>query len=68
MKLQMDRFSVFLDDNTVPPMFGVECRDGTRIYGLSTDAAEVDRLVALWNESELSPIHMRDAADDFRHI
>lgn len=39
--------------------------NNTVINDISTDKEKVERLVALCNELELSPIHIYDVIDDF---
>lgn len=67
MELRTDRYALFVDNDTVPPMFGIECRDGTRIHRLSTDSMEVACLIDTCNRCDLSEEHIWDVVEDFRH-
>lgn len=60
-------YESFYDGASVPPMFGLACSNGDRVYRVSTDGAEVDRLADACTRNHLSPEHMRDVVDDFRH-
>lgn len=60
------RFRVCKDLDSVPPMFGIFCADGTRAPRISTDYQEVYRLVQTCNQLELSPLHLLDVVSDFR--
>ena len=60
-------FEVCAEEGEVPVLFGVVCRDGQRAPRLSSDYAEVARLVRTLNRNRLSPVHFRDVVEDFRH-
>ena len=60
-------FGVCAEEGEVPVLFGVVCRDGQRAPRLSSDYAEVARLVRALNRNRLSPVHFRDVVEDFRH-
>ncbi|MGN8969217.1 DUF6514 family protein [Intestinimonas sp. HCP28S3_D6] len=60
-------FEVCAEEGEMPAWFGVVCRDGQRAPRLSSDYAEVDRLVRALNRNRLSPVHFRDVIEDFRH-
>lgn len=66
MLSRMSNFRVCVDQSTVPTMYGVACASGERADRLSTDFAEVDRLVRAWNRSQLSVVHFWEAIEDFR--
>lgn len=60
-----EHFQTYLDDRTVPPMFGIEHSGGARVPGFTTDAAEAARLSELYNQLDLDPVHLPDVVEDF---
>lgn len=60
-------FEVCAEEGEVPVLFGVSCCDGQRAPRLSSDYAEVARLVRMLNRNRLSPVHFGDVMEDFRH-
>lgn len=67
MKNTQPRYQIYVDESDAPAMFGVVCRDGPMVSRLSTDYAEVERLVDALNRNRLSPEHFWDVIEDFRH-
>lgn len=66
MKNSKSMFQVCVDETVTPAMFGVSCASGERAARLSSDFAEVDRLVRACNRNRLSMAHFRDVIEDFR--
>lgn len=62
----MQVYEIFEDRSASPLMYGLQIRGGARVYRLTTDRAEVERLAAAFNQLRLSPIHFYDSLDDFR--
>lgn len=60
-------FEVCTEEGEIPVWFGVLCCDGQRAPRLSSDYAEVERLVRALNRNRLSPVHFRDIIEDFCH-
>ena len=60
-------YRVFLDETTRPQMYGIRSRGGVCVSRISTDFQEVNRLAECCNSVGLSPIHLADVVDDFRH-
>ena len=60
-------FEVCVEEGESPIWFGVACRDGEKAPRLSSDYAEVERLVRALNRNRLSPVHFWDVIEDFRH-
>ncbi len=60
-----EHFQTYLDDSTVPPMFGIEHSSGARVPGFTTDAAEAARQSELYNQLDLDPVHLPDVVEDF---
>ena len=56
MRNNHKRYCVFLDVAYHPQM-----------YGISTDFQEVNRLAECCNSAGLSPVHLADVVEDFRH-
>ncbi|WP_297720880.1 hypothetical protein [Intestinimonas sp.] len=67
MKENQLRYAVCAEEGGAPVLFGVVCRDGPRADRLSSDYAEVARLVDALNRNRLSVEHFWDVVDDFRH-
>ena len=67
MRENWPRFEVCEEKEDGPILFGVVCRDGPKAPRLSSDYAEVERLVGALNRNQLSLVHFWDVIEDFRH-
>ena len=52
------------EDGETAQSYGITY-DSREIYDISTDKEKVERLIALCNEGNLSPIHIDNIIDDF---
>lgn len=59
-------YRVFLDDATMPPMYGIQTAEDVRAGRISTDYQEVSRLAQMCTSAALSPLHLWDVVEDFR--
>ena len=59
-------YRVYLDQASLPQMYGIQGRGGVRVGRISTDFQEVNRLAQCCNSAGLSPIHLADVVEDFR--
>mgnify|MGYP005788250989 FL=1 len=67
MRNNRKTYCVFLDTASHPQMYGIRGADGVRVGRISTDFQEVNRLAECCNSAGLSPVHLADVVEDFRH-
>ena len=60
-------YCVFRDVASHPQMYGIRGTNGICVGRISTDFQEVNRLAECCNSAGLSPVHLADVVEDFRH-
>lgn len=60
-------YCVFLDVASHPKMYGIRGTNGICVGRISTDFQEVNQLAECCNSAGLSPVHLADVVEDFRH-
>lgn len=54
-----------IDGHGVCRTYGIRCESGETCGDISTRREVVERLVDCFNRQQLSPVHMREAVEDF---